>query len=206
MCKICICHAERETGVESGCSQNGNNHARCDDREAPMKVLSDLCTCESSHIAQKDIVTSEGAYPIFGASGWLKNIGSYAQPHEYIAVVKDGAGVGRVSLCPACSSVLGTMQYVIPREPTNIHFLFHLLRAAKLASYRTGSTIPHIYFSDYKSLVVPDVSIEEQEKIARRLDSICDCVALRERQIALFPQLAKSRFVYAADPVVEVAV
>ena len=68
--------------------------------------LGDICTKQSSRLAQKDLENMDGSYPIFGASGLIKKINTYDQEVEYVAVVKDGAGVGRMMLLPACSSVI----------------------------------------------------------------------------------------------------
>ena len=77
-----------------------------------MTRLDELCQKKSSSIAQKDLENREGMYPIYGASGFIKNIDFYEQEKPYVAVVKDGAGVGRVMILPAKSSVIGTMQYI----------------------------------------------------------------------------------------------
>ena len=61
-----------------------------------MAKLGDICTKESSSIAQNELVNCNGIYPIYGASGLIKNVDFYKQENPYIAVVKDGAGVGRV--------------------------------------------------------------------------------------------------------------
>ena len=51
--------------------------------------LGDVCVKASSNIAQKDLENNEGEFPIYGASGFIKNVNFYKQDKEYIAVVKD---------------------------------------------------------------------------------------------------------------------
>ena len=41
--------------------------------------LSDVCTKGTSNIAQKDLDARNGAYPIYGASGFIKNVDFYHQ-------------------------------------------------------------------------------------------------------------------------------
>ena len=36
--------------------------------------LSDVCTKGTSNIAQKDLDARNGTYPIYGASGFIKNV------------------------------------------------------------------------------------------------------------------------------------
>jgi len=114
-----------------------------------MARLGDICTKGTSNIAQKDLETHNGCYPIYGASGFIKNVDFYHQENPYIAVVKDGAGVGRVMQLPAKSSVIGTMQYIIPRNGVSVEYLAYALEHMNLSKYYLGAAIPHIYFKDY---------------------------------------------------------
>ena len=61
--------------------------------------LSEVCKKGSSNIAQKDLENNNGQYPIYGASGLIKYVDFYKQDKEYIAIVKDGAGVGELCFC-----------------------------------------------------------------------------------------------------------
>ena len=86
-------------------------------------VLDDVCKRESSNLKQSDVIDKAGDYPIYGAAGYIGNVDFYHQENPYVAVVKDGAGIGRTMLLPAKSSVIGTMQYLIPKSnvlPENI--------------------------------------------------------------------------------------
>src|SRR5437868_3437633 len=91
------------------------------------KKLGEVCDKASSNIAQNKILDNHGKYPLYGASGFIKDIDFYQQKTDYIAIVKDGAGVGRVMLLKAFSSVLGTMQYLVPKENLDIRFLHYLI-------------------------------------------------------------------------------
>lgn len=93
-----------------------------------MKVrLGDICKKASSNIAQKDLESKSGIYSIYGASGFIKNVDFYNQESPYVAVVKDGAGIGRVMQLPAKSSVIGTMQYIIPNAGINVNYLAYAM-------------------------------------------------------------------------------
>ena len=86
-----------------------------------MKVkLEDVCERGTSNLKQSDIVNMTGKYPVYGASGYIGNVDFYHQRNPYVAVVKDGAGIGRTMLCPAKSSVIGTMQYLLPKNNAQI--------------------------------------------------------------------------------------
>ena len=160
-----------------------------------MAKLCDLCTKGTSNVAQKDLVSRNGCYPIYGASGFIKNVDFYHQDKPYIAIVKDGAGVGRVMQLPAKSSVIGTMKYIIPNEGVNVNYLAYALEHMNLAKYYLGAAIPHIYFKDYCNEELPAHTAAEQNKIAISLDKVTELINLRKEQLVKLDQLVKSRFI-----------
>ena len=164
--------------------------------------LGDVCEKGSSNIAQKDLEKSNGKYPIYGASGLIKNVDFYKQDKEYIAVVKDGAGVGRTILLPAYSSIIGTMQYILPNDSIHIKYLYYVLTWMNLSKYCTGATIPHIYFKDYKDEEFYLPSLEEQKAIAGKLDKVSGLIEKRKTQLEELDLLIKSRFIEMfGDPI-----
>ena len=160
-----------------------------------MARLGDICKKASFSVAQKDLEEREGQYPIYGASGLIKYVDFYHQEKPYVAVVKDGAGVGRVMQLPAKSSVIGTMQYIIPDDGVNVSYLAYALEHMNLSKYYTGATIPHIYFKDYCNETMPDHGKEEQKYIAEILDKVNSLVTLRKQQLIKLDELVKARFV-----------
>ena len=160
-------------------------------------TLGDVCKKASSNIAQKDLQDKIGAYPIYGASGLIKQVDFYQQDKEYIAVVKDGAGIGRTMLLPAYSSVIGTMQYLLPKEgiPIDIKYLFYAVEHMNLAKYFSGATIPHIYFKDYQKEPINIPDIDTQRKISRIFDKIDALIISRKEQRTKLDQIVKSRFI-----------
>ena len=170
-------------------------------------TLGDVCKKASSNIAQKDLQDKMGVYPIYGASGLIKQVDFYQQDKEYIAVVKDGAGIGRTMLLPAYSSVIGTMQYLLPKEgiPIDIKYLFYAVEHMNLAKYFSGATIPHIYFKDYQKEPINIPDIDTQKRISRIFDKIDALISSRKEQRTKLDQIVKSRFiemfgVYPANP------
>lgn len=81
-----------------------------------MRVkLDDVCEKSSSSLKQADVVDKTGEYPVYGAAGYIGNVDFFHQEKPYVAVVKDGAGIGRTALYPGKSSIIGTMQYLLPK-------------------------------------------------------------------------------------------
>ena len=160
-----------------------------------MARLGDICEKGTSNVAQKDLSNKDGGYPIYGASGLIKKVNFYHQDKPYIAIVKDGAGAGRVMQLPAKSSVIGTLQYIIPKNNFCIGYLAYAIEHMNLSKYCLGAAIPHIYFKDYCNEILPDYSLAEQQRIASQLDKISHLITLRKQQLSKLDELVKSRFV-----------
>lgn len=152
--------------------------------------LEDICEKQSSSISANKIEDNIGDYPIYGATGILKNIDFYEVENDYISIIKDGAGVGRLLYCEGKSSVLGTLD-IIQSKNVKLYFIFLLLSRIDFKKYITGSTIPHIYFKDYKKEKFQIPSIEEQEKIANFFKSLDDKINLENDLLIQFENQKK---------------
>ena len=172
--------------------------------ERGQKVkLNNLCSRGKSSLRQKD-VSNDGPYAVYGASGLVGTMASFQNAVPYVAVVKDGAGVGRASACEAKTSVLGTMQALIPSEGIDRDYLLHLVRSLHLGDGFSGSTIPHIYFKDYGKLPVRLHSPAEQKRIVDIFASIERQIKVSKQQLDQRDSLVKSRFSEMfGDPVEE---
>ena len=161
-----------------------------------MRVkLEDVCERGSSNIKQSDIIKMSGNYPIYGASGLAGKVNFYHQKQPYVAVVKDGAGIGRTTLNPAKSSVIGTMQYLIPKKNVLPEYLFYVVSYMHLEKYYTGATIPHIYFKDYKNEEFNLDNIEKQLEIIDALGRCKKVIEARKQELVELDRLTKARFV-----------
>ena len=157
--------------------------------------LGDVCEKGSSNIAQNEITDNNGEYPIYGAAGFIKNVDFYKQDKPYIGIVKDGAGVGRVSVHPAKSSLIGTMQYIFPKENIDIKFLAEFLKYQNLSRFYTGATIPHIYFKDYQNIPLKLPSLQKQKHISAVLDKCTALITKHKLMLEKYDTLIKSRFI-----------
>jgi len=140
-------------------------------------ILEDAVNKGSSNISLNKVKDDEGEYPLFSAKGLNKTISFFHQEKEYLAIIKDGAGIGRVSKHPAKSSIVATMQYLIPKEGFDIGFVQYFLNGIDFQTHRQGSTIPHVYFKDYKSEAFPLLTLPEQQRIVAILDKAFTAIA-----------------------------
>ncbi len=159
--------------------ENGQNFPEWEE-----KKLGEICKKQSSNISANSLEESVGDYKVYGATGFLQYVDFYSEDEDYISIVKDGAGVGRILLCEAKSSVLGTLDILKPKEYNNIKFLYALISNIRFEKYITGSTIPHIYFKDYSKEKVSVPVLPEQQKLASFLTSIDEQIAQVGQQIA----------------------
>lgn len=164
--------------------------------------LSELLVAERSQLSGNKLELNSGIYPVYGANGLVTYINFYEVDKPYLAVIKDGAGVGRVYKCPSKSSVLSTLQYLLPNSKIDLNYAYYWLSSLCLSKYAHGAAIPHIYYKDYKyeSLLLPSLMV--QKKIAERLDKVQKLIAKQKGQIATLDLLIKSRFLdMFGDPI-----
>lgn len=161
-----------------------------------MRVkLEDVCERASSNLKQSDVIDKTGDYPIYGAAGYIGNVDFYHQEKSYVAVVKDGAGIGRTALLPEKSSVIGTMQYLLPKDNVLPQYLCYVVQYMRLEKYFSGATIPHIYFRDYKNEEFNLAPIEKQAVIIDILGKVELIIKARQQQLQKLDELVKARFV-----------
>ena len=157
--------------------------------------LGELCDKGTSNLAQKDLLIDSGRYPVYGAAGEITKVDFYQQSKPYLGLVKDGAGVGRVMRLPSNSSVIGTLQYIFPKENVDLKYLYYLIKYLDLGKSNTGATIPHIYFKDYKKRKVKVRSYSEQKYIGKIFELLDIQLNTYKNTLKQYDLLIKSRFV-----------
>ena len=164
------------------------------------RKLSELCSAYTFNIAQKNVY-AEGKYPVFGASGKVGYRNDYVCDVPYVGIVKDGS-VGKTDIYPPFSSLLGTMQYILPNSDIDIDYLKLALDSLNLSQYKTGTVIPHIYFKDYGCAIIDIPEICEQRRIAAKMKRINSLEAILAKLTQILEDLVKSRFIEMfGDPV-----
>lgn len=147
--------------------------------EWDRKTLEFVADSESSNLALNKIEHKKNGYPVYGADSIVGHIDQYQQEEKYISIVKDGSGVGRLNLCMPKSSILGTLACIKSKdlEKFNLDWIYYLMNTIDFTSYKKGSGIPHIYFSDFKIEPIGVPKPQEQQKIASCLSSLDELIA-----------------------------
>jgi len=135
-----------------------------------IKKMGEVCYKGSSNVSQNQLTNDNGDFPIFGASGFIKNVSFYHNDKPYLSIVKDGSGVGRVTKMDAYTSAIGTLQYIFPKDGIDLNYLYYSLLTIDFKKYVAGAAIPHIYFKDYQNEPFLYVPLPEQHRIVSILN------------------------------------
>ena len=141
------------------------------DYDWQVKRLGDICLKGSSNLTMKD-VHRNAQYYVYGASGICGKTNDFISDEKYIAIVKDGAGVGTLYLCETHTHILATLQKITHKENQNLLYIYYMMRKINFDKYIMGSTIPHIYYRDYSKEKIYLPCPDEQQKIAGFLSAI----------------------------------
>lgn len=162
----------------------------------PKTKLKYICKSFNSTIKASETLDF-GKYEVFGASGLSGYLNNYEMDTEYLGIVKDGAGVGRINIYPPKTSLVGTMAYIIPNERVHINWLKYYMQGLNLGVGIDKSTIDHIYFSDYGNTSILDYpTFSKQQAIANFLDDKCSKIDSLtkdiEKEIEILKEYKKS--------------
>jgi type I restriction enzyme S subunit len=151
------------------------------------KTLEDVADSESSSLALNKIEDKENGCPVYGADSIVGYIDEFQQKEKYISIVKDGSGVGRLNLCKPKSSILGTLACIKSKDlkKFNLEWIYYQMNTIDFTTYKKGSGIPHIYFSDFKKEPTAVPKPQEQQKIASCLSSLDDLLAAHSQKLEL---------------------
>ncbi len=161
------------------------------DDEWSIKKIGDLFDNSSSNLSIDNLKDNFGDYKLYGATGLIKHIDFYEKDKTYIAIIKDGASVGKTFICDSNSSILGTLQYLEPKESFDFKFCYYLLNRVHFEKYKVGSTIPHIYFKDYAMEKISIPKKEEQVKISNILFNLDKKIDLLDQEIEYVEEYKK---------------
>lgn len=143
-----------------------------------QRKLNELVTYHSSNLTASDS-SHIGNYDLYDANQIIGKTNVEPMKTEYITIIKDGAGVGRIRIMPKNTMFIGTMGG-LQANKSNIQFIFSLLTRFDLGKEFSGSTIPHIYFKDYgnNNYYVPFT--EEQHAIGEFFTKIDNLITLHQ--------------------------
>ena len=155
-----------------------------------QRKLNELARYTPSPLTVKDI-NENGYYDLYDANEVIGKTDKSAFFTEYISIIKDGAGVGRVRKLSKNTSILGTMGAIIPQN-SNYDFLFYTLEKTDFSKHTSGGTIPHIYFKQYGENIYSIPTLAEQIQIGTFFANLDNLITLHQRKYEKLHNIKKS--------------
>ena len=155
-----------------------------------QRKLNEIVSYVSSHLSAKD-AQENGLYDLYDANSVIGKTDVAPIPKEYISIIKDGAGVGRIRILPKNSLFIGTMGGLLA-DNSDLNFVYALLSRFSLGNESSGSTIPHIYFKDYGSNEYYVPAFEEQKTIGAYFTNLDNLITLHRQQLDKLKSIKKA--------------
>ena len=160
-----------------------------------QKKIFELSKYETANLTIREALQQEDDNcKIYDANSVIKKSKQYQFKDKYISIVKDGAGVGRLNLCEAKSSILATMGAIFANENIILlEFLYYSLQLFDFGKLVSGTTIPHIYYKDYSKLYIKyPANLETQKSIIKVLKQEDRKIELITQELEQYKQLKKA--------------
>ncbi len=154
--------------------------------------INEISTYHASTLTAGDALPI-GKYRLYDANEVIGYTNENPQPTDYITIIKDGSGVGRVRLLSKNTTFIGTMGGIRTNK-SDINFLFYTLFKMNFNKHITGATIPHIYYSSYGNEEVFFPCPEEQRQIGNFFRKIDTAIELNNKEFKKFNNLKKAFF------------
>ena len=97
--------------------------------------------------------------------------------------------------------MVGSTGYCVLRckENIDVRYLFNICQSqyfiVDMSSQASGASYPAVSNSIVRNSLIPCHSIEEQRKIAEKIDTVSELIAFRKQQLVELDELVKSRFI-----------
>ena len=165
-------------------------------KEGKQIKLKYICSSQNSNISAGELIADKFSTPVYGAAGLMGYTSLSGCKKEYLGIIKDGAGVGRVNIYPKNSLILGTMAYIMPNIYVDLSWLKYTIMSLRLSESLDKTTIPHIYFKDYGNETVLYVEESLQRELVLYLDEKCGSIdkliAIKQEKIEKLNEYKKS--------------
>lgn len=138
----------------------------------------------------KDSKDSIYRYPLYNTTG----IVGYKKDYDCdnaICIGKDGT-IGKPFILSEESSCVATIDYILNNKKSDLYFLYLYLSIMDFRIYAVGTTIKHIYYSDYKNHKISLPSLPEQKAIGRFFKTIDKKIEKEEELLNKYKMLKKA--------------
>lgn len=157
--------------------------------------LGDVCSLYQPKTIPMKELKDDMPYYVYGANGIIGKYHSYNHIDSEIAIACRGATCGTVNITLPKSWITGNAMVAhIESNELSFKYLFYALSNANMKNVITGAAQPQITRSNLKDLEIPLPAMEEQKKIAARLDAVSDLLAKQKQLLSEQDNLIQSTF------------
>lgn len=157
--------------------------------------LGDVCSLYQPKTIPTKELKDDMPYYVYGANGIIGKYHSYNHIDSEIAIACRGATCGTVNITLPKSWITGNAMVAhIESNELSFKYLFYALSNANMKNVITGAAQPQITRSNLKDLEIPLPAMEEQRKIAQRLDAVSDLLAKQKQLLSEQDNLLQSTF------------
>ena len=145
-----------------------------------QRKLNEFTRYISSNLSISDSINN-GKYNLYDANDIIGKVNCKNISEEFITIIKDGSGVGKVRRLPKNSCFIGTMGGILSKE-SNIDFVYCCLLNTDFTKEINGATIPHIYYSNYGNNEYYIPKCLEQVKLGELFTNIDNLITLHQHK------------------------
>lgn len=168
--------------------------------------LSEICTLKQWKTLTAEDLEPDGVFDVYGANGIIGKSNSFNHEEPTVIVgCRGSCGAYTVRLTSGKCYINGNaMCFDNLSEKINPKYLMYFLKSLDYSKIITGVAQPQITGKQLEKVVrVPKISIVEQDKIVKQLETIEDIMLADEKEINLFKESAASLFMEMfGDPIV----
>ena len=145
-----------------------------------QRKLNEFTRYISSNLSISDSINN-GKYNLYDANNIIGKVNSKNISEEFITIIKDGSGVGKVRRLHKNSCFIGTMGGILSKE-SDIDFIYCCLLNTDFTKEINGATIPHIYYSNYGNNEYYVPKYLEQSKLGDLFTNLDNLITLHQRK------------------------
>lgn len=166
-----------------------------------MARLGDICEIlDNKRVPVTAADRQPGPYPYYGANGIQDYVADYIFDDELVLLAEDGGNFGSKDK-PIAYRVSGKCwvnnhaHVLKPKQGLDVDYLCYSLMFYDVSGLVNGATRQKLTQADMRKMEIPVPSLEEQHRIAARLDKVSNLISKRRAQLDKLDLLVKARFV-----------
>ena len=166
-----------------------------------MKKIEDICyILDRKRVPITASNREPGPYPYYGANGVQDYVTGFLFDDELVLLAEDGGNFGSkdkpIAYRVSVKCWVNNHAHVLkPKEGVDVDYLCYALMFYDVSSIVNGATRQKLTQADMRKMEIYLPSIEEQCKIVKVLNKVCDLISYRQQQLAKLDELVKARFV-----------